>query len=223
MAWFVFVHHGHIVHLQVVGGECVWYGKPTSCRHFTFMKVCAAIFTILDLASTVIVFVHPRCLGKARQSHRSLSLQPFPVVRMPTCSYLHPASHGSGPMQGTQPGVAASAAYNDKIASHTARHAMLVPLQKPLAQPHGVFRDVLRLHWREKALHIRQWMRQREVRRQTRDDVHPSIAKLCVSYMAELPFAAIRVLKHAALWHNFGDTIVLQNQSTAPVHFGGSI
>jgi hypothetical protein len=74
-------------------------------------------------------------------------------------------------MQGTSTGDSLSAAYNDNIASKTVEHAMLAPLQKPLAHPHGVFRDVLRLHWREKAPHIREWMRQRKVAAQLRADV----------------------------------------------------
>jgi predicted transposase YbfD/YdcC len=48
---------------------------------------------------------------------------------------------------------------------------MLTPMQSPLASPHGVFRDVLSLHWREKAARIRRWMEERNISKSLRSDV----------------------------------------------------
>lgn len=52
---------------------------------------------------------------------------------------------------GTAAGDSSSDQYNATVVAATGRHAVLAPLQNPDGHPHGVFKDVLSLHWRAKA------------------------------------------------------------------------
>lgn len=58
---------------------------------------------------------------------------------------------GSSRDAGTAHGDSMSDRYNATIRAATAQHAVLAPLQNPSGHPHGVFKDVLNLHWRAKA------------------------------------------------------------------------
>jgi ubiquitin-conjugating enzyme E2 O len=60
---------------------------------------------------------------------------------------------------GTANGDRQSEAYNSKLREHTAQHAILDCLNKPDAHPHGVFKDVLALHWRAKASLMKAYLR----------------------------------------------------------------
>lgn len=93
-------------------------------------------------------------------------------------------------LQGTAVGAAAVASYNADVAQNCARLAMLAPLRAPLAEPHGVFRDVLRLHWAEKGPQIRAWMQRESVPQELRTEVRPPLPS-CMSrartrYLAQM-------------------------------------
>jgi hypothetical protein len=52
--------------------------------------------------------------------------------------------------RGSAKGDDASAEYNRTVRSNCAKHAIVAPLLEPSKSPHGVFRDVLDLHWKNK-------------------------------------------------------------------------
>jgi hypothetical protein len=63
---------------------------------------------------------------------------------------------------GTAAGDRNSEAYNSNIRAHTAQHAILDCLNNPDGHPHGVFKDVLALHWRAKGLLLKAYLRQQK-------------------------------------------------------------
>lgn len=53
-------------------------------------------------------------------------------------------------ISGTDEGNRRTRKYNDAVLRNTIKWAMHAPLQSPLSHPHGVFQDVLRVHWTRK-------------------------------------------------------------------------
>ena len=65
--------------------------------------------------------------------------------------------------RGTAKGDASVLQYNKRVAHDTAVHAIEAPLKAPLKSPHGVFADVLDLHWRNKRAAIARCMERWDV------------------------------------------------------------
>lgn len=74
-----------------------------------------------------------------------ISLQAMVFVKDP---YFNEPGYETS--NGTAQGNAHAARYNAGVLRNTLKHGMRDPLARPLAHPHGVFRDVLRLHWTHK-------------------------------------------------------------------------
>lgn len=66
---------------------------------------------------------------------------------------------------GTVSGDKQSEAYNSSLRAHTAQHAILDCLNNPDGHPHGVFKDVLALHWRAKGPLLKEYLKQQRIPR----------------------------------------------------------
>jgi hypothetical protein len=65
------VRHFHIISVQVLDNECSWFGKSSSCKHFTDMAICAAILAATDLfVSFVILTILGGRLQRIEQHRR---------------------------------------------------------------------------------------------------------------------------------------------------------
>lgn len=76
------------------------------------------------------------------------------------CEYPYFNEPGYQASAGTASGDQQSQAYNTKIRAHSAQHAILDCLNNPDAHPHGVFKDVLALHWRAKGQLLKAYTRE---------------------------------------------------------------
>lgn len=74
-----------------------------------------------------------------------ISLQAMVFVKDP---YFNEPGYES--THGTAEGNRLTARYNDSVLRNNIKYGMRAPLSRPLMHPHGVFRDVLRLHWTRK-------------------------------------------------------------------------
>lgn len=70
------------------------------------------------------------------------------------CTHPYFNEPGHDRLAGSALGDAASDRYNASIVAMAAQHAILAPLQRPNSHPHGVFKDVLAVHWRAKQAEI---------------------------------------------------------------------
>lgn len=75
-----------------------------------------------------------------------ISLQAMVFVKDP---YFNEPGYETS--NGTAQGTAQAARYNAGVLRNTLKYGMRDPLARPLAHPHGAFRDVLRLHWTRKS------------------------------------------------------------------------
>ena len=67
---------------------------------------------------------------------------------------------------GSAHGDRANAAYNANLHQATAQHAMLTPLTKPNAGPHGVFAELLAQHFKAKGGEIKAQLRRWKLSKQ---------------------------------------------------------
>lgn len=64
---------------------------------------------------------------------------------------------------GTVNGDRQSEAYNSKVRTYTAQHAILDCLSNPDGHPHSVFKDVLAVHWRAKGPLLKEYLKQTQI------------------------------------------------------------
>jgi hypothetical protein len=81
-------------------------------------------------------------------------------------------------LQGTARGDQENARYNADVRKNTVRHAILAPLTHPARAPHGVFKDVLALHWRSKQDAILQQLADWRIERGLVNQVTEALGKL---------------------------------------------
>lgn len=80
--------------------------------------------------------------------------------------------------EGTAHGRTASSSYNAQVRAATVQYAMLAPLQRPDAGPHGVFADVLAAHWAAKGSAIKAQLRAWGVAKTLQRDVAAALDTL---------------------------------------------
>lgn len=66
-------------------------------------------------------------------------------------------------MAGSSQGESNSNQYNTTIRHNTAKHAIYACLTNPDGHPHGVFKDVLDLHWRAKGTLLKEYLKEHKV------------------------------------------------------------
>ena len=81
------------------------------------------------------------------------------------CEYPYFNEPGYQASAGTAQGDRHSQQYNANLRGHTAQHAILDCLNNPDGHAHGVFKDVLALHWRAKGPLLKEYLKEHKVPR----------------------------------------------------------